>query len=399
MPAARRGLTRLRSRGSPPTAAPSSRVFCSSPCLAPSRTAPSSSPAGAGGGRRCRDGGPRAGGARGRRARSGSRHPPRASRLAAASFYKPASPRPSRPSPAPAARTSVAAFTRQIWATLGHQAASMGTIGLVTPDAEAASMACWTTPDPVDLHRTLDEIAGVPASPIWRWKRRRTASTSIASTACASPSRASPTCRAITSTISLTFEAYLAAKPHPVRADRAVAGRRRRHRRRQRRGRDRDRRGAPAQARRDDGRPQRRRHPSRRGRDRRLRPDPAARACGADPTRCVSRWSADSRSRTRWWRPAKRSRAAASQGRRVRRARAARRRKRPARAGRGRRSGAPIFVDYAHKPDALAKAIEALRPYVKRPPRGGARRRRRPRPRQAAADGADAIAAEKADRA
>jgi UDP-N-acetylmuramoyl-L-alanyl-D-glutamate--2,6-diaminopimelate ligase len=32
----------------------------------------------------------------------------------------------------------------------------------------------------------------------------------------------------------------------------------------------------------------------------------------------------------------------------------------------GERDGAPIFVDYAHKPDALAKALEALRPYVKR---------------------------------
>jgi UDP-N-acetylmuramoyl-L-alanyl-D-glutamate--2,6-diaminopimelate ligase len=31
----------------------------------------------------------------------------------------------------------------------------------------------------------------------------------------------------------------------------------------------------------------------------------------------------------------------------------------------GRKDGAPIFVDYAHKPDALAKALEALRPYVK----------------------------------
>ena len=30
----------------------------------------------------------------------------------------------------------------------------------------------------------------------------------------------------------------------------------------------------------------------------------------------------------------------------------------------GENNGAPIFVDYAHKPDALAKAIEALRPYV-----------------------------------
>jgi UDP-N-acetylmuramoyl-L-alanyl-D-glutamate--2,6-diaminopimelate ligase len=31
----------------------------------------------------------------------------------------------------------------------------------------------------------------------------------------------------------------------------------------------------------------------------------------------------------------------------------------------GENHGAPIFVDYAHKPDALAKAIEALRPYVR----------------------------------
>ena len=32
----------------------------------------------------------------------------------------------------------------------------------------------------------------------------------------------------------------------------------------------------------------------------------------------------------------------------------------------GERDGAPIFVDYAHKPDALAKALEALRPYASR---------------------------------
>jgi UDP-N-acetylmuramoyl-L-alanyl-D-glutamate--2,6-diaminopimelate ligase len=32
----------------------------------------------------------------------------------------------------------------------------------------------------------------------------------------------------------------------------------------------------------------------------------------------------------------------------------------------GERNGAPVFVDYAHKPDALAKALEALRPYAKR---------------------------------
>ncbi len=32
----------------------------------------------------------------------------------------------------------------------------------------------------------------------------------------------------------------------------------------------------------------------------------------------------------------------------------------------GERNGAPIFVDYAHKPDALAKALEALRPFARR---------------------------------
>jgi UDP-N-acetylmuramoyl-L-alanyl-D-glutamate--2,6-diaminopimelate ligase len=31
----------------------------------------------------------------------------------------------------------------------------------------------------------------------------------------------------------------------------------------------------------------------------------------------------------------------------------------------GERNGAPVFVDYAHKPDALEKALEALRPYAK----------------------------------
>ena len=52
-----------------------------------------------------------------------------------------------------------------------------------------------------------------------------------------------------------------------------------------------------------------------------------------------------------------------------------------------RSNGAPIFVDYAHKPDALAKALEALRPYVERPAGRGVRRRRRPRRGQAAVDG------------
>jgi UDP-N-acetylmuramoyl-L-alanyl-D-glutamate--2,6-diaminopimelate ligase len=32
----------------------------------------------------------------------------------------------------------------------------------------------------------------------------------------------------------------------------------------------------------------------------------------------------------------------------------------------GESNSAPIFIDYAHKPDALAKTLEALRPYVAR---------------------------------
>ncbi len=55
-------------------------------------------------------------------------------------------------------KTSVAAFTRQIWAALGHQAASVGTIGVVTPKREV--YGSLTTPDPVALHKTLDELAG-----------------------------------------------------------------------------------------------------------------------------------------------------------------------------------------------------------------------------------------------
>jgi len=55
-------------------------------------------------------------------------------------------------------KTSVAAFTRQIWLALGRQAASIGTIGVVSPKGE--QYGSLTTPDPVDLHRTLDQLAG-----------------------------------------------------------------------------------------------------------------------------------------------------------------------------------------------------------------------------------------------
>jgi UDP-N-acetylmuramoyl-L-alanyl-D-glutamate--2,6-diaminopimelate ligase len=54
-------------------------------------------------------------------------------------------------------KTSVAAFTRQIWTALGHPSASLGTIGIVSPQGE--THGSLTTPDPVELHRSLQALA------------------------------------------------------------------------------------------------------------------------------------------------------------------------------------------------------------------------------------------------
>ena len=83
-------------------------------------------------------------------------NPRRALALAAARFF------PTQPSTIAAVtgtsgKTSVAAFTRQIWQRLGHAAASIGTIGLVSP--KRTVYGSLTTPDPIALHRQLDEIA------------------------------------------------------------------------------------------------------------------------------------------------------------------------------------------------------------------------------------------------
>lgn len=56
-----------------------------------------------------------------------------------------------------AGKTSVASFTRQIWAHSGFSAAMIGTTGVVSPGrAEYGSL---TTPDPVSLHKLLAELA------------------------------------------------------------------------------------------------------------------------------------------------------------------------------------------------------------------------------------------------
>ncbi|ODT15549.1 MAG: UDP-N-acetylmuramoyl-L-alanyl-D-glutamate--2,6-diaminopimelate ligase [Mesorhizobium sp. SCN 65-12] len=54
-------------------------------------------------------------------------------------------------------KTSVAAFTRQIWEQAGYAAASIGTTGVVAPGRN--EYGSLTTPDPVALHRLLRELA------------------------------------------------------------------------------------------------------------------------------------------------------------------------------------------------------------------------------------------------
>jgi len=55
-------------------------------------------------------------------------------------------------------KTSVASFCRQIFLMRGHSAASLGTLGVVVGETE--NYGSLTTPDPVDLHRALDDVAG-----------------------------------------------------------------------------------------------------------------------------------------------------------------------------------------------------------------------------------------------
>ncbi len=54
-------------------------------------------------------------------------------------------------------KTSVADFTRQIFSFCGHEAASLGTIGVIKPSG--AVYGSLTTPDPVTLHKTLEALA------------------------------------------------------------------------------------------------------------------------------------------------------------------------------------------------------------------------------------------------
>src|SRR5260370_33611280 len=83
-------------------------------------------------------------------------NPRRALARAAAKFY-PRQPETIAAVTGTSGKTSVAAFTRQIWQRLGHASASICTIGLVSP--KRTLYGSLTTPDPIALHRQLDEIA------------------------------------------------------------------------------------------------------------------------------------------------------------------------------------------------------------------------------------------------
>ena len=55
-------------------------------------------------------------------------------------------------------KSSVADFVRQLFAALEQRSASLGTLGVIT--SAGASYGSLTTPDPVALHETLDRLAG-----------------------------------------------------------------------------------------------------------------------------------------------------------------------------------------------------------------------------------------------
>lgn len=81
----------------------------------------------------------------------------RALALAAASFF-PRQPGIIAAVTGTSGKTSVAAFTRQLWAALGLRAASMGTVGVVSDKTN--TYGSLTTPDPIELHKMLDRLAG-----------------------------------------------------------------------------------------------------------------------------------------------------------------------------------------------------------------------------------------------
>ena len=53
-------------------------------------------------------------------------------------------------------KSSIVAFLREIWTELGKPAASLGTVGVVSPKGETP--LSHTTPDPVEIHALLAQL-------------------------------------------------------------------------------------------------------------------------------------------------------------------------------------------------------------------------------------------------
>ncbi|QRM30831.1 UDP-N-acetylmuramoyl-L-alanyl-D-glutamate--2,6-diaminopimelate ligase [Microvirga sp. VF16] len=76
--------------------------------------------------------------------------------LAAARFY-PRQPEKIVAVTGTSGKSSVADFTRQLFAHLGYKSASVGTLGVITSDGKA--YGSLTTPDPISLHESFDRLA------------------------------------------------------------------------------------------------------------------------------------------------------------------------------------------------------------------------------------------------
>ena len=83
-------------------------------------------------------------------------NPRRLLSLMAARFYR-KQPRTIAAVTGTSGKTSTASFTRQIWAKLGYKAASLGTLGLIAPNKQ--EYLSLTTLDPIALQERLVEIA------------------------------------------------------------------------------------------------------------------------------------------------------------------------------------------------------------------------------------------------
>ena len=309
--------------------------------------------------------------------------PRRALALMAARFY-PRQPEQLVAVTGTSGKTSVAAFARQIFAAAGHEAASVGT----HRDRQPALEHLWQPDDarPDRAPRHARPAGSARASPTPRSRPRATGSTSAGSTASASRRPASPISAATTWTITPTVADYLAAKLRlftailpaggtavvdmdGAAAAAVVAAAKTRGQRLVRIGR----RGSEL--------------PHRRHRRRAASVSASASMPSAGPSDVVLPLAGAFQASNALVAAGLAIGAGIATDAAI--AALARLEGAPGRLELvGHKSnGAMIFIDYAHKPDALVSALSALRPMTHGQARRRLRRRRRPRSGQAAADG------------